>query len=183
MRKTTTSPLALTSKTEMTAALEEARDAAGGSFEPFCLIAGLSSLTRMLGEDTDALAGAAHARDAGKPGCRWGRAKGRPGFHAGKVELERPRVRSRTTGKEMMLPSWQEAVEGGWLPQWAISLMLMNVSTRKFGRLRSPAGGRRLGAGRIGPVEVRGVTPLQGAERGAVWPSGWRPACRSPTFP
>ena len=80
------------------------------------------------------LAGAPHARAADKPGCRWGRTKGSVRFHGGKVEMERPRVRSKTTGKELSLPSWQEAAEGGWLEQWAKSLMLMHFATRKVGR-------------------------------------------------
>ncbi|MBW7057989.1 IS256 family transposase, partial [Paracoccus bogoriensis] len=80
-------------------------------FERFCLIAGLASLAQMLEEDATALAGAPHARAADRPGYRWGRTKGALGFHGGKVEMERPRVRSKTTGKELALPSWKEAAE------------------------------------------------------------------------
>jgi len=142
MKKSTISPLTLASRAEMTAAVEESWDAVGESFEQFCLIAGLSSLTQMLGEDAKALAGDPHARAADKPGHRWGRTKGQLGFHGGKIELERPRVRSKTSGKELPLPSWQEAVEAGWLQQWAMSLMLINVSTRKFARaVRLPEAG------------------------------------------
>lgn len=142
MKRTTTSPLALASTAELTAAVEEARDEVGASFERFCLIAGLASLTQMLEEDATALAGTPHVRAADKPGYRWGRTRGRLGFHGGKVEMERPRVRSKTTGKELPLPSWKEAAEGGWLEQWATSLMLMNVATRKVGRaVRLPEAG------------------------------------------
>jgi putative transposase len=88
------------------------------------------------------LAGDPHARDAEKPGYRWGRTRGRLGFHGGKVELERPRVRSKATGKELPLPSWSEAASSGWLEEWAMSLMLMNVATRKVGRaVRLPEAG------------------------------------------
>jgi hypothetical protein len=124
IKRPITSPLALASTAELTAAVEEARDEVGASFERFCLIVGLASLTQMLEEDATALAGAPHARAADKPGYRWGRTKGPVGFHGGKVEMERPRVRSKAT----------EAAEGGWLEQWATSLMLMNVATRKVGR-------------------------------------------------
>ena len=53
--------------------------------------------------------------------------------------MERPRVRSKVTGfkvigKELTLPGWREAAEAGWLEEWAMSLMLMNVATRRFGR-------------------------------------------------
>lgn len=115
MKRITTSPLALASTAELTAAVEEAGDAVGASFEHFCLMAGLASLTQMLEEDAMALAGAPHARAADKPGYRWGRTRGPVGFHGGKVEMERPRVRSKTTGNELPLPSWKEAAEAaGW---------------------------------------------------------------------
>ena len=42
----------------------------------------------------------------------------------------------------MSLPSWEEAVSNDLLGQWAMNLMLINVSTRKFGRaVRLPEGG------------------------------------------
>lgn len=148
MERTTISPLALASEAGMKTAVEEAWDAVGESFERFCLVAGLASLTQMMAEDAQALAGAPHARAPDKPGYRWGRTKGRLGFHGGKVELERPRIRSKTTGKEMALASWTEAAEAGWLHQWAMNLMLINVSTRKFGRaVRLPEAGVAAEAG------------------------------------
>ena len=118
MKRTTTSTLGQASRTEMTAAVEDAWEAVGASFEQFCLVAGLSSLTQMLEEEARELAGAALARDADKPGYRWGRTTGRVGFHGGKVALDRPRVRSKTTGKELALPSWREAASAGLLEQW-----------------------------------------------------------------
>ena len=105
MKRTTSSPMALTSGANLTAAVEEARDAVGASFEHFCLMAGRASLTQMLEEDAMALTGAPHARAADKPGHRWGRTKGPVGFHGGKVEVERPRVRAKATGKVLPLPS------------------------------------------------------------------------------
>src|SRR5207302_9674387 len=52
----------------------------------------------------------------------------------------RPRVRG-LDGKELPLASWEQAVEEDWLGQWAMNLMLINVSTRKFRRaVRLPAG-------------------------------------------
>ena len=95
MKRAATSPLALASAADLTAAVEEARDAVGARFEHFCLMAGLASLAQMLEEDARALTGAPHARAADKPGYRWGRTRGSVGFHGGKVEMERPRVRSK----------------------------------------------------------------------------------------
>jgi putative transposase len=69
------------------------------------------------------------------------------GFHGGKIELERPRVHARDGG-EIALPSWQAAVAEDWLGQWALNLMLINVSTRKLGRaVRLPWGDVPAGKG------------------------------------
>jgi putative transposase len=49
-------------------------------------------------------------------------------------------VRARDGG-EVALPSWETAMCEDLLSKWALNLMLMNVSTRKFGRaVRLPAG-------------------------------------------
>jgi hypothetical protein len=60
---------------------------------------------------------------ADRLGHRWGRTAGKIGFHAGKVAMERPRVRG-LDGKELPLPSWEQAVEEDWLGRWAMNLML-----------------------------------------------------------
>jgi hypothetical protein len=75
-----------------------------------------------------------------KAGHRWGKTSGKIGFHGGKVSLARPRVRSRD-GQEMALPSWEAAEAEDLLGRWAMNLMLINVSTRRFGRaVRLPEG-------------------------------------------
>jgi transposase-like protein len=133
----------------------EAREAAvagalqrvGASFEQFCLAAGLASIQQMLEEDACLLAGSPYERATDKQGYRWGRTKGRIGFHGGTVDVERPRVRAKDGG-EMALPTWTEASEGGWLEEWAVNLMLANVATRKFSRVtRLPETGVPAGAG------------------------------------
>jgi len=123
-----------------TANVEEAWQEVGVSFERFCLTAGLATLASMMEEDAVDLCGPRYGREDGKAGHRWGKTKGKLGFHGGKVELERPRIRARN-GKEMTLPSWDEAVSKDLLGKWAMNLMLINVSTRKFGRaVRLPEG-------------------------------------------
>ncbi len=69
----------------------------------------------------------------GKEGHRWGKTRGKVGFHGGKVEIERPRVRA-CTGGELALPSWTAAQSEDLLGKWVVNLMLINVSTRRFGR-------------------------------------------------
>ena len=75
--------------------------------------------------------------------------------------MERPRVRG-LDGKELPLPSWEQAVEEDWLGRWAMNLMLINVSTRKFRRaVRLPEGD--VPAPRERGIEVGGLAPLCGA--------------------
>jgi len=120
--------------------VEEAVDEVRASFERLCLTAGLAALSGMMEEDAVRLCGPRHGRSDDRAGHRWGKTKGKIGFHGGKVEIERPRVRARG-GDEMTLPSWGAAVDENLLGQWALNLMLMNVSTRKFGRaVRLPGG-------------------------------------------
>ena len=91
-------------------------------------------------EDARELCGPRYGRDRGKAGHRWGKTKGKVAFHGGKIEMERPRVRGRDGG-ELALPSWESANSEDWLGRWALSQMLINVSTRKFGRsVRLPEG-------------------------------------------
>lgn len=55
--------------------------------------------------------------------------------------VERPRVRVNRGKTELALPSWSAAISEDWLGKWALNLMLINVSTRRFGRaVRLPEG-------------------------------------------
>jgi len=117
------------------------------SFERFCLAAGLDALGAMMEADAVSLCGARHGRDGERRGHRWGRTAGPIGFHGGKVAVARPRVRERG-GREVPLPSWEAAVREDWLGRWAMNLMLIGVSTRRFGRaVRLPEGDVPAGAG------------------------------------
>lgn len=86
----------------------------GTSFERFCLTAGLSALSRMMDQDAIALCGPRYGHNDGKAGHRWGKTRGKIGFHGGTVSLDRPRVRARD-GKEQALPSWEaHSPRTGW---------------------------------------------------------------------
>lgn len=122
-------------------AVTEAWEQASVSFERFCLTAGLSALSEMMEQDATALCGPRYSHRDGKPGHRWGKTRGKIGFHGGKVSLERPRVRGRD-GQELLLPSWEAGQSDDLLGRWAMNLMLINVSTRRFARaVRLPEGG------------------------------------------
>ena len=87
----------------------EALASMSASFERFCLAAGLETLSEMLEQDATAVCGERHERGERRQAHRWGRTKGKIGFHGGKVEIERPRVRG-LDGAERVLPSWENAV-------------------------------------------------------------------------
>jgi putative transposase len=118
----------------------KAWDDVSESFERFCLAAGIEALGAMMEKEAEELCGPRHARNEGRRGYRWGRTQGKIGFHGGLVDVERPRVR-RLGGQEILLPSWEQASAEDWLGRWAMNLMLINVSTRKFARaVRLPEG-------------------------------------------
>lgn len=110
------------------------------SFERFCLAAGMETLGAMMEADVEAACGPRHGRVEKREAHRWGRTRGRIGFHGGEIAVERPRVR-RVDGREAPIPSWDQASSENWLGRWAMNLMLINVSTRRFGRaVRLPEG-------------------------------------------
>ena len=121
-------------------AVAEAWQQVGASFERFCLTAGVSALNQLMEQDAIELCGPRYGHKDGKAAHRWGKTQGKIGFHGGKVSLARPRVRARD-GQEMVLPSWEAAQSEDLLGRWAMNLMLINVSTRRFGRaVRLPEG-------------------------------------------
>jgi hypothetical protein len=69
----------------------------------------METLGMMMEKDAEESCGPRHSRGEMRCGHRWGHTQGKIDFHGGKVELERPRVRD-LAGKELALPSWQQAV-------------------------------------------------------------------------
>ena len=105
------------------------------SFENFCLAYGIEALV-----DGKRRAIGVAARGKKRRAHRWGKTKGKIGFHSGKVAIERPRLRG-FDGKAQPLPSWEGAMTEDWLGKWAMNQMLITVSTRKFERsVRLPEG-------------------------------------------
>ncbi|MDA9498010.1 transposase, partial [Bradyrhizobium sp. CCBAU 11357] len=99
--------------------MDEAFAEVRASFDRFCLAAGIEALGTMMEADVTAACGPRHGRDAARRAHRWGRTRGRIGFHGGKIELERPRVRG-VDGSEVTIPSWETAAQEDWLGRWAM---------------------------------------------------------------
>ena len=97
----------------------EALSNISASFELFCLASGMEALGEMMDHDAQAICGPRHARGRDRQAHRWGKTKGRIGFHGGKVEIERPRLRG-FDGKEQPIPSWEAAVAEDWLGKWCV---------------------------------------------------------------
>src|ERR1700687_34480 len=92
------------------------------SFDRFCLAAGIETLGAMMEADAELACGPRHSRSEDRRGHRWRRTAGKIGFHAGKVAIERPRVRG-LDGKELPLASWEHALDEDWLRPWGVELL------------------------------------------------------------
>lgn len=137
--RSSTSPKALGALSAMPS-LTEAMEEVRLSVDRFCLLAGVEALVEMMEEDALAHCGARHRRHRSRRGYRWGRTVSDIGFHGGKVKVARPRVRDRA-GREVRLASWEALKNGDLLLEWATNLMVLGVSTRKYGRaVRLPEG-------------------------------------------
>src|SRR3979490_1831898 len=77
------------------------------------------------GKTGRAACGPRHGRDAAGRAHRWGRTQGRIGFHGGKIEVERPRVRG-VDGREVTIPSWETAAQGDWPRRRGGNTMVVN---------------------------------------------------------
>ena len=143
MPKTTRNDRSSEPSCRLLPSMPEAFDDLRMSVDRFCLLAGLESLNEMMSADAEALCGSRHARSGERKGHRWGTTRSEIAYHGGKVKVERPRVRD-FAGREMSLPSWELLSEPELLQAWAMNLMVINVSTRKYARavrLPDDAGG------------------------------------------
>src|SRR5438094_9115740 len=87
------------------------------SFDRFCLAAGIETLGAMMEADAEVACGPRHSRSEDRRGHRWGRTAGKLGFHAGKVAVERRRVRG-LNGQGLPPAGGEPAGEQRWLGRW-----------------------------------------------------------------
>src|SRR4051794_8684786 len=109
----------------------EAMSSMSASFELFCLASGMEALGEMMGQDAQAICGPRHARGRDRRAHRWGRTKGKIGFHGGKVDIERPRLRG-FDGKEHPVPSWEAAGAEKWVGQGGLKQKVIKNSDGKY---------------------------------------------------
>src|SRR5512142_1167612 len=118
--------------TKEQAALKAAFQKVRSSFATFCLLAGIEAFQDLLEEEAADLCGERHQRHEKRRGRRWGTAKSPMAFHGGRVDIQRPRVRTPDGRQELELPSFAAGQREDWLGRWAMNQMLINVSTRRF---------------------------------------------------
>src|SRR3954452_7616704 len=137
----TTSVIALGSATEERDAVKAAFQEVQSSFENFCLLAGIEAFQDLLEDEAADLCGERHQRHEDRRGRRWGKARSPVAFHGGRIDIERPRVRTPDGQQELELPSLGAGQREDWLGRWAMNQMLINVSTRRYRRsVRLPDG-------------------------------------------
>src|SRR3954463_11521231 len=135
----TTSVIALGSVTEERDAVKAAFQEVQSSFENFCLLAGIEAFQDLLEDEAADLCGERHQRHEDRQGRRWG--KSPVAFHGGRVDVERPRVRTPDGQQELELPSLAAGQREDWLGRWAMNQMPIKFSTRRFRRsVRLPDG-------------------------------------------
>ena len=78
----------------------EALSNISASFELFCLASGVKALGEMM-DHAAQICGPRHARGRYRQGHRWGKTKANIGFHGGKVEIDRPRLRGFDAGRDV----------------------------------------------------------------------------------
>ena len=93
----------------------------------------MGALSVMMEADVEAARGRRHGRVEEREAHHWRSTRGRIGFIGGKVAVARPWVRAVAWG-DMAFLSRDRAVSEDWLRRWAMNLMLIKLSTRRFRR-------------------------------------------------
>ena len=94
--------------------------------------AGMKIIQHVIADDARQLAGdRRYARD-GKDGQLWGRQAGWVAFAGRKVGVEKPRIRSKQTGREMKLPNYEHLQQEPRLDQAMMDQIALGRSTRNY---------------------------------------------------
>ena len=94
--------------------------------------AGMKIIQHIIKDDVQQLAGEQrYARD-GKEGQLWGRQPGWVAFAGRKVAVDKPRIRSKETGREMKLPNYEHLQQETRLDQAMIDQIALGLSSRNY---------------------------------------------------
>ena len=92
---------------------------------------GMEALRELLRSDAEELAGKKGKHREDRTHYHWGRTAGELVFGGRRVQVERPRVRSRT-GNESSLPSFEAFRREDPLPEKVVNQILLGISTRGY---------------------------------------------------
>lgn len=92
---------------------------------------GLSALHKLLREDAEEIAGPKGKHQQERTHNHWGTTNGELSFGGRRIQVSRPRVRSKS-GKEVSLPHFEAFGEEDPLPERVVNQILVGVSTRGY---------------------------------------------------
>ena len=94
--------------------------------------AGLKIIEHIIADDVKRLAGEQrYGRDSSE-GRLWGHQTGWVAFAGRKVAVEKPRVRSKRTGRELKLANYEKLQQGSRLDQAMLDQIALGLSTRNY---------------------------------------------------
>ena len=92
---------------------------------------GLTALHLLLKEDAEEIAGPKGKHEKGRTHNHWGSTNGELSFGGRRIQVSRPRVRSKS-GEEASLPHFEAFREEDPLPERVLNQILVGVSTRNY---------------------------------------------------
>ena len=92
---------------------------------------GLTALHLLLKEDAEEIAGPKGKHEKGRTHNHWGSTNGELSFSGRRIQVSRPRVRSKS-GEEASLPHFEAFREEDPLPERVLNQILVGVSTRNY---------------------------------------------------
>jgi transposase-like protein len=99
--------------------------------EELAAAAGLKVIECAIAEEVRQHTGEKHVRDGGDA-YRWGSQRGYAMFAGRKVPIDKPRIRSRKTGREVELNSYRQFQQDVRLEQAVMDQMTLGLSTRNY---------------------------------------------------
>jgi len=119
-------------KVNLSLPIAEVLTATQWHIEQLAGVAGLKIIQQIIEDDVRQLAGAQrYARD-GKDGQLWGTQPGWVAFAGRKVAVDKPRVRSKQTGREMKLPKYERLQQSPRLDQAMMDQIALGLSMRNY---------------------------------------------------
>jgi putative transposase len=126
---------------------------------------GLGVLEELMAEEVEDVCGPRGKHDAGRVAYRHGSDDGEVTLGGRRVQVERPRMRSKDGEEEVPVRTYEHFASRDQLSRVVLERMLAGVSTRRYRRLQEPVGEQVETAAPV-DVEVGGVAHVRCAHEG-----------------